>query len=271
MRSAARSARRSTDGPLTREELVDRGRRAARAPSCRRSAPLRLGDAAEAARLAGRPLLRAEPGDARDVHASGVRELRAGRRSPIRTRRRRSPSSPTSAPTGRRRSTPSATGWPAAGSASDSSGPGSARSATGWPRSTSTASAPTSSPRTSTSCVATTPTTAVRLLPGFDQYVLGPGHRRRPRRAGAATRGGEPAERLDLAGRRRRRRRVRHLGARRRPARSRGSRRPASRRGRRWGPRSHGSRRSRPRPRGPRQLLPKAEHLRRQPSPLPNV
>ena len=75
----------------------------------------------------------------------------------------------------------------------------------------------------------TTPTTAVRLLAGLRSVRARPRHRRRPRRADVAACRGQQAERLDLAGRRGRRRRPRHLGAGRRPSARglvRGSRKP---------------------------------------------
>jgi hypothetical protein len=60
---------------------------------------------------------------------------------------------------------------------------------------------------------AMTPTTAVRLLPGFRPVRAGSRHRRWPRHTHVATCRGQQAERLDLAGRGGRWRRVRHLGA----------------------------------------------------------
>ena len=124
-RSGARSARRSTvtrphprgarRGVVTHRGLEHLGEGLA----------LRLGNAPEAARVAGRPLLRPEPRKSRDVHAPGGRELALGRHPRSGRGGARTRSSPTSAPTGRRPSTPSATGWPAAGSASDSFAPGS--------------------------------------------------------------------------------------------------------------------------------------------------
>ena len=142
----------------------------------RRGASLGLGDAAEAARLAGRPLLRAEPGQPRDLPAPGGRELALERRSPIRTRRRPSRSPPTSRAYGP--ATIDAFGnWLAGGwfgKRQLRAWFGDARRR-GSSRSTSTASARTSSPRTSTSWRRRSRRTAVRLLPGFDQYVLGPG------------------------------------------------------------------------------------------------
>ena len=59
----------------------------------------------------------------------------------------------------------------------------------GWPRSRSTASARTCWPRTSTSSHRRSRPPAVRLLPGFDQYVLGPGTEDGSRRAAGV---GEP-------------------------------------------------------------------------------
>src|SRR4029434_10934516 len=55
--------------------------RATRAQARRRRSPLRLGNAPEAARLAGCPLLRPEPGKPRHVHAPGGCELALVRRS----------------------------------------------------------------------------------------------------------------------------------------------------------------------------------------------
>ena len=106
------------------------------------------------------------------------------------------------------RSTHSATGWPAAGSASGSFEPGSARSATGWPRSTSTGERAYVLAEDLDELASTKPTTAVRLLPGFDQYVLGPGTDDGHVVAAGAAGRGEQAERLDRAGRRGRRRGV---------------------------------------------------------------
>ena len=56
-----------------------RDRRPPRAEACRRTAPLRVGNALEAARMARRPLLRPEPRQSRDLHAPGGRELTMGR------------------------------------------------------------------------------------------------------------------------------------------------------------------------------------------------
>ena len=82
----------------------------------------------------------------------------------------------TSGRTGRRRlttcTTGSATAWARAASGSS---PGSRASATAWRPSTSTASPPTSCARTSTNWPRRLATTAMRLLPGYDQWVLGPG------------------------------------------------------------------------------------------------
>ena len=59
----------------------------------------------------------------------------------------------------------------------------------------------------------TRPTEAVRLLPGFDQYLVGPGTADGQRRAGGAASRGEQAERLAIAGRGGEWRGMRHLGA----------------------------------------------------------
>ncbi len=59
--------------------------------------------------------------------------------------------------------------------------------------------------------VSAKPSRAVRLLPGFDQYVLSR-HWRRPHRLGGAAERGQQTEWLDLAGRGCTRCRVRHVG-----------------------------------------------------------
>ena len=173
LRTAVRVALES--GPLTRDEL-------ATAVSAQRGLRhlgeglrSRLGNAAEAARLAGRPLLRPESRKPRDLHAPGGRELALDAGFPIRRTRRPSRSPPTSAPTGRRRSTPSATGWPAAGSASASFEPGSSTSSRRLVEVDVDGERAYVLAEDVDELASTEPTTALRLLPGFDQYVLGPG------------------------------------------------------------------------------------------------
>ena len=61
----------------------------------------------------------------------------------------------------------------------------------------------------------TAPTSAVRLLPGFDQYVLGPGYQGSACDPYWAPLRREQAERLDRTGRRVERGGLRHLGSRR--------------------------------------------------------
>ena len=119
-------------------------------PARRRSARIGLGNAPEAARLAGRPLSRTEPRKPRHVHAPGHGELAMGRDS----------GAARGGAGGDRRLLSRVRAvddrgvrqlaGQAAGSGSGNCVRGSRRSATGSPRSRSTASARTSSRRTST-------------------------------------------------------------------------------------------------------------------------
>ena len=205
-----------------------RRHRAARAAPYRRMAPLGLGHAAEAARMARRPLLRTEPGKPRDLHAPRGRELALDRTSRSGRGGARPRSPPISAPTGRRRSRPSATGWP--GLFRQAPAPRLVpRSSSSWSRSRWTASVPTSWPRTSTSW----PRRRRPNRPAAARAstsTSGSRHRRTVTSCRLATCRGELAERLDLTCRVGRRRRVRDLGARRRAGGSglvRGSRKSA--------------------------------------------
>ena len=97
---------------------------------------------------------------------SGLPDLdRAGRQAIETYLRAYGPATPGTSTTGSvKASAPAAAG----------SGPGSRTSATAWPRSTSTANPPSCS-RDDLDELTTTRRDAVRLLPGHDQWVLGPG------------------------------------------------------------------------------------------------
>ena len=138
--------------PLTREELIEAVGRRRGFKSVAEGPALRLGHAAEADRLAGRPRLRPERRDARDLHHAAGSELALGR--PPRTGRGgtdRDPRLP-------RRVRPRdgrgvlRSGSPAAGSAGLGCVDGSRSSATRSSRSTWTATEPGSSPSMPTSC-----------------------------------------------------------------------------------------------------------------------
>jgi len=76
--------------PLTREELIGAILVERELSHLGDELRLRLGDALQAARLPGRPLLRAQPGQPRHLHAPGSRQLPMGRRPGSGTTPRRS-------------------------------------------------------------------------------------------------------------------------------------------------------------------------------------
>ena len=212
-RAAPRRARRARGWAPDAGRSRDGDRRAARAAPPRRRAAVGLGNTPQAPRVAGSTSASERAGGPASPSCARRTRARAGAGCPTRRRRlpRRSP--PTCARTGRRRSRRSGTGWPEAGSASDTCG--------AWFGAL--------GPRLEQVDVdgepafvlaedldelaSTAPTASVRLLPGFDQYVLGPGTADghvvpRPRR-----RRGQPPGGVDLAGRGGRRCRPRGPGS----------------------------------------------------------